>query len=286
MTIVRRIGHARAWARDASRRIDTAGVRIYAAAIAYRTIFSLVAFASTIVLVLYALGMDGVDVARHGGDVPAVPNDVEAVVRSRLSRTLDLGAGSVIAAGLAGFAFGVYGMSGGFAAICDVLDRVHGTQRYVRLTLRYLRGAGVALVFVALASVAIVLISLSTATGKWLLRHVGLAEMSGAISFVVMALVPCVALLVAHAFVLRYGSHARPPWREVVVGAIVAAASSVLLVFGFIAAVRLFDAWQTYGVLASAVVLLLFGYLQAYILVCCALFGREIAYPKEIAADA
>ena len=274
---------ARAWVRAAQLRIDEVGVRLYSAAIAYRTIFSLVAFASTVVLIAYLAGMNANDARVAGGDVAGVSEDLEKIARERVARTLELGTSSVVMAGLIGVLLGLYGMSGGFAAICDVLDRVHGTQRYVRLTLRYLRGAGVAAVFIVLAGVAIVFAALSTSTGEYFLGLVGLDVAVGAWSFLVLVVVPCTAILVAFGFVLRYGSHARPDWGQVLVGAVVASAACVLLVLGFAAAVRLFHPWEAYGVFATAVTLLLFGYVQSYVLILTAMFGAELVELASLA---
>ena len=135
----------RALLHDMSHRMDDVGVRLYAAAIAYRTIFSVIAFMSTFVLVAMLLGLDAGElrILDSTNEIPQLSDDIETVARERVARTLELGSSSVIVAGLIGFSLGIYGMSGGFAAICDVLDRIHGTNRYVRLTVRYIRGAEV-----------------------------------------------------------------------------------------------------------------------------------------------
>ena len=261
------------WCRDASRRMDTAGVRLYAAAIAYRTIFSVVAFTATISLLAFVIGLDVDDV--QVGDTEAVGN-IENIARERLAAALDFGAGSVIAAGLIGFAVGIYGMAGGFAAIQDVLDRIHGTQEYRRLTVRYLRGAGVAVVFVALISIALALLALTRSVGDFVFGALSLERVAGATGVLLGIIIPAIAIFLAFLFVNRYGSHARPRWTQAIVSALVAGTAWILLFVGFVTFTQLTTPFDTYGALASAVGLLLFGYFQAYVLILTNLFAVEL----------
>lgn len=272
-----RIVQARAWAKDASHRVDQVGVRLYAAAIAYRTIFSLLAFLSTILLVLSLSGIDASEL-RVQSDRVEVRSELEGIAYDRAARSLELGQSSVVVAGLVGLVLGLYGMAGGFAALCDVLDRIHGSHRYRRLTFRYLRGGFVALVFTTLAFVAIAAFALTTSFGEFVLDAIGLSVLEGAMYFMVGTIIPLVAILVAFAFVLRYGSHARPPMSQVLVGAAVAGVGWMLLLFGFLAFVSLMQPFHTYGAMASSVSLLLFGYLQSYLLVLVAMFGAELVW--------
>lgn len=279
------------WTRDASHRLDQVGVRLYAAAIAYRTIFSLIAFLSTFVLAGTLIGINAADLresapaapqlvaADDTSDTPAAElADLGDIARDRAARTYELGSTPAWVAGLLGLALGLYGMAGGFAAICDVLDRIHGTHRYRRLTLRYVRGAGVAFVFVVLVLVAVVTLALSTTLGEFVLSLVGLDELEGLVAVLLGIVVPSAAILLAFGFVLRYGSHARPPGREVVIGAVVAGGAWLLLFQGFLVAAVLFKPFQAYGTFATSIALLLFGYLQAYLLIVVALFGPELVW--------
>jgi uncharacterized BrkB/YihY/UPF0761 family membrane protein len=265
-----------AYYRQASVRMDEVGVRLYAAAIAYRTIFSLVAFSST--LVLLALVLD-VDVGSSGVStaLEPLPEDVATITVDRVERTLELGDDTVVVAGVVGIALGIAGLSSGFAAICDVLDRVHGVQRYTGFTSRYVRGAAVAAVFAALAVVAGALLVAGTRLGEAVLDALGLPAPGGVVTGTLLVAAASLTVALALGFVLRWGSHARPPWPEVSVGAVLGGAASVLLFFGFALAIALFQPFAAYGALASAVTLLVYGYAQAYVLIVTALFAPVAA---------
>lgn len=260
------------WWRDATRRMDAASVRLYAAAVAYRTIFSVVAFTATVILIGYLLGIDTSKLGREESRSGAL----EAIARDRMEAAIELGSTSIILAGVVGLGIGLYGMSGGFAAICEVLDRIHGTQRYVRMTVRYLRGALVATVFVGLISVAVLLLSITRSLGDFVLGALGLQRIAGLTAFVLGIVIPAIAVYTAFVFANRYASHARPPWWQALTGALVATIAWIVLFFCFVEFTTLVRPFDTYGALASAVALLLFGYMQAYVLILTNLFAVDI----------
>jgi membrane protein len=278
---------ALAWMRGATRRTDEANVRLYAAAIAYRSIFSFLAFMTTVaVLGLMLFGVAPGELRGSlgvTGDIPGIPKDIEQVAIERAARTVELGASSAWVAGILGFGAGLYTLAGGFAALCEVLDRIHGTHSYRKLTRRYLRGTGIAVVFLALTFVALVTLFVSTEVGQQVFGLLGFERLSDAWTFLLRFVVPVAALLVAFAFVLRYGCHARPPWAEVLPGASVITIAWLGLLSAFLAYISLVGGFEFYGALGSVVAVLLFGYAQAWIVILAVLFRRDIAYVIALA---
>jgi membrane protein len=269
------------FAKEASRRMDEVSVRLYAAAIAYRTIFSLIAFLSTAGLVALYRGIDADEIRLQAGgiaDFAGVSNDLEEVGRERAARTIELGQSTVWIAGVLGFLVGLYTLSGGFATLCEVLDRVHGVHRYRPLSRRYLRGAGVSILFLLLTAIVVSLLSFTNQIGNELFAKRGLEVLDTLWTLLFRIIIPACAVVITFGFVLRFGSHARPPWKEVLPGAAVASASWVLMVIGFISYVAIFDGFEGYGALSTAVAVLFFGYMQAWIIILVALFRTEIAF--------
>lgn len=271
-----RLLSVRVWSTRASHAMDTAGIRVYAACIAYRTVYSVIAFGSTLVLLA---GMLNIRISSRSTRtaLASIPDDLRTIMVRRLEEATNLAGSHALIAGLIGLAFGVYGMAGGFAALADVLDRIHGTHTYHRLTIRYLRGALVAVVAVTFTTVGGVALAAGTSLGMDIFAALGL-EWTGRITITVLRMaVVCASIVAAFAFLLRWGSHARPPWAEVITGAIVGAAGWIALTTGFFAVVTLMQPFSAYGAFASVIALLMFGNLQAYLLLMSALFGPLFA---------
>jgi uncharacterized BrkB/YihY/UPF0761 family membrane protein len=268
------------WLKEASRRMDEASVRLYAAAIAYRTLFSLIAFLSTFALMAYLLGIEPGEVrgAQPAEDGTWLPSDVEEIALEHAAASLDRGFRTAWIAGLIGFLLGLYTLASGFAALCDVLDRIHGVHEYRRMSRRYLRGAGVALLFLLFAIVAAGALLLTTGFGDFVFGQLGFEVLSSLWTLLFRFVIPMCAVVITFGFVLRYGSHARPPWREVLPGAAVGSGLWLLMFSGFLGYIVIFDGFDAYGALATSVGLLLFGYLQAYLIIGVAMFRSEIAW--------
>jgi membrane protein len=266
---------------EATHRMDAAEVRLYTAAIAYRTVFSFIAFLSTIAVIALMLGITPGDLREEAGGSSggsSSSSGLEEIALERAARTLELGQSTAWIAGIIGFGFGLYTLSAGFAALCEVLDRIHGTHVYRRMSQRYLRGLGISIVFLVFAIIVAIALLITTGIGAAVFGWLGLDRVSSVWQFVFRVIIPTIAVPLTFGFLLRYGSHARPPWREVLPGAVVGAAAWLLLLSGFAAYVAWFDGFQYYGALASVFALLMFGYLQSWILILVALFRSEIAF--------
>jgi uncharacterized BrkB/YihY/UPF0761 family membrane protein len=265
------------WARTVSHRMDETGVRLYAAAIAYRTIFAILALSSTVgIILIIVLGPDA-DAIRPASE-SGVADDLTEVGRERAARTLELGAGPAWVAASIGLAVGLYTLAGGFAALCDVLDRVHGTHTYRRYSMRMLRGAGIAVIALVIIAVALASFIVTTELGEFVFGIAELDLLSGATTLVLAVLVPSVTLLGSMILLLRYGSHARPAWGQVIPGGIVATAAIAVTFGGFVTYARFLHGFEAYGALAGAIAVLVFGYLLGYIIILTALFRNEITY--------
>jgi membrane protein len=263
--------------------MDAAGVRLYSAAIAYRTVSSFIAFMTTIAVVLILAGVEPGSLRDHVTTISSAgssdsSNDLEQIAYERAARTLELGESTAWIAGIVGVGVGLYTLSAGFAALCEVLDRIHGTHVYRRMSRRYIRGLGVSLLFLVLAIVTAVALLITTALGTTVFGGLGLQRLSTAWEFLFRFVIPACSVLATFVFLLRYGSHARPQWGQVLPGAAVATTAWLLLLSGFTAYVAWFNGFEYYGALASVFALLLFGYLQAWILILVALFHSEVAY--------
>ena len=252
---------------------DSVGMRIFAASIAYRAVFTVVSFLSSALLIVWLLGLDVTDTDGVASLLNELPDDVEQVVVARAERTVESGALGVKVAGFVGLALSIFGMAGGFAAVFDALNRIFGTYRYTRLTVRYARATLLASATVLLAGSAFVVAVLGSATGSALLDLLGLEALAPLADNVVRSSISFALVAAAFALVLRWGSFARPPWVDVLSAAAVAGASWVAMTIALLAFSNVLQPLEAYGALAFAVGLLLYGYATSYLLLLVALFS-------------
>ncbi len=252
---------------------DAVGMRIFAASIAYRAVFTVVSFLSTALLVVWLLGLDLADTEGVATLVGELPDDVEQVVIDRALRTTDSSLLGVRVAGFVGLVFSVFGMAGGFASIFDALNRIFGTYRYTRLTVRYGRAMVLAFAAVALAGAAFFVAALGSRTGMAALDLVGLDALAPLADGVVRLTLSFVLVAGAFVLVLRWGSYARPPWGDVLASAFVAGVAWVAMTVALLTFTGLVKPLEAYGALAFTVGLLLYGYATSYLLLLVALFS-------------
>jgi uncharacterized BrkB/YihY/UPF0761 family membrane protein len=262
------------------RHLDGLGMRIYASSIAYRAIFSTVAFLSTIVLIARLLDVQ-LSKARSSVLFDALSPEMRDTVIRRAEHTINGPFGDVLTAGIVGFLIGLYGMAGGFAAICDALNRIFDSYRYTKVTRRYLRGALVAFMFIILFGSAALLGAITSSGGQALLDALGLQVLAGVAAATISAAVAIVLVLIGFALLLRYGSFARPPWLHVLASAVVGGGLLILMTIGMGAYVQLIGPFAEYGALAGAVGILLYGYLSAYLLLLVAVFSPTLGSGLE-----
>ncbi|MCB0879189.1 MAG: YihY/virulence factor BrkB family protein [Thermoleophilia bacterium] len=252
---------------------DAVGMRIFAASIAYRAVFTVLSFMSTALLVVWLLGLDVAGTDGVGRMLAELPDDVEAVVIERAQRTIDAHRLNVQVAGFVGLALSIYGMAGGFAAIFDALNRIFGTYRYTRLTVRYARAMVVATASVALAGTGFVIYALGSTTGKLVLDVLNLEALAPLAEDAVRMTISFLLVSAAFALILRWGSYARPPWTDVAATALLSGASWLAMTIALFAFSAMLNPLETYGTLAFAIGLLLYGYATSYLLLLAALFS-------------
>jgi uncharacterized BrkB/YihY/UPF0761 family membrane protein len=265
------IGFLRVAARQIFRATDAAGVRVYAASIAYHAIVVIVSFLTVGLFLWDRLG---------GDDVPAMferlPGNVTDIAQTQALRLEDAQQQAVLITGLVAIGFGIYGLASGFAAVYDALNRIHGTYRYVPWMRKYLRAGAVALAFTSTMVLAALITAAASSIQHEVLSTIGLGFVSPLFDLLIATCASVIMVLAAFTFVLRWGSRARPPWSEVMLGAAVATIIWLLFVLGFVAVIELAGPYAEYGALASALVMLLFAYWSAYLLLCCALFAAPV----------
>lgn len=250
------------------------GIRIFAASIAYRAVYTALAFLSTAVLLMWLLGIDVAQSQGVGKLLADLPSDVEQVVVQRAQRTVDSSQQlDVQVAGWIGLALSIYGMAGGFAAVFDALNRVFRTYRYTPFVRRYARATLLATITVAIAGSAFVIASLGTSSGQNLLDALNLSALAPFADDVIRLVVSYLLGSVAFMIVLRWGSYARPPWLDVVATALLTGAAWLVMTLALLAFAALVHPLQAYGALAFAIGLLTYGYATSYLFLLAALFS-------------
>jgi uncharacterized BrkB/YihY/UPF0761 family membrane protein len=261
--------------RTAMRDADRAGLRIYATSLAYRALFTVISLLSVLVLASWVL-KDYVDGSTVDRLLNTLPSDVQQAVNERAHRTLDGPVSNVVLAALLGIVLSLWGMAGGFAAVFDALNRIYGTYKYTRYTVRYLRATFIAMVFMAFAGSAFLVAALSTEVGEVVLEtlHLNfLVGLTGATFRIVSAFILAIG---AFGIVYRWGSFARPRWTDVIASALLAGSAWTLMSVGLFFVLDYTSPFDTYGALASAVTVLLYGYWTSYLLFIAALFSPAL----------
>jgi membrane protein len=250
-------------------RHDTTGL---AAELAFRFMFATFPFA----LFLAALGafvaswLGVADptariVSALGG---SIPSDLVGPVTLQLNKVLAdtepafLSVGAIIT---------VYSAAGGINALMKAMNRAFGVRETRMLPRRI--AMGMALTF--LGGLGIVISVVAVIGGTLMTRDLADRAGFGGATWTLLSLlrwpVAFAVLLVAVGALFRYASCARPPWRWALAGSATFAVAWLVVTYGFglyVSRVGNFDA--TYGALGGIIVLMLWYYLTAIILLCAA----------------
>ncbi len=199
-----------------------------------------------------------------GGDLPA---DLVAPVRAQLDAVLAsthlelLSAGAVIT---------VWAAATGTNSLMKAMNRAYGLRERRSLAFRValaglltvVSGVAIAISFAAIVGV--------TLTTHHLVDHAGLRDAWPWISLLRWPL--SLALLVAAvAALLRFAPDFRTPWRWAATAAAAFAVAWIAVTYGFGVYVGQFAGYNaTYGALADVIVLMLWFYMSAFMLVCAA----------------
>jgi len=247
---------------------DAAGI---SAELAYRFMFSMFPFAIFIFalsgFVASWLGIRDPSnriIGAVGGDLPA---DLVGPVRAQLDAALAsthlelLSVGAVIT---------IWASATGTNSLMKAMNRAYGLRERRPLALRI----GLAAVLTVLAGIAIAISFAAvvgvTLTTHRLVDHAGLREAWPWISLLRWPLSLAV-LVAAVAALLRFAPDFRTPWRWAALAAAAFAVSWIVVTYAFGVYVGQFAAYDaTYGALASVIVLMLWFYMSAFMLVCAA----------------
>jgi membrane protein len=250
-------------------RHDTFGL---AAELAFRFMFATFPFLLFLAaLGAFVAGWLGVDdptariISALGSSVPA---DVAGPLQTQLADILDHSQPALVSVGAA---VALYSAAGGINALMKAMNRAFGvtdsrllpTRIAIDVALTLLGGLGIVISVVVVVGGMLVTTDLAGRAG------VGSATWA-VVSFLRLPIAFAI-LLVAVGGLFRYASCVRPPWRWTLLGSSAFAVSWLVVTFGFglyVSRLGRFDA--TYGALGGVIVLMLWYYLSALILVCAA----------------
>jgi membrane protein len=259
---------ARLYVRQLGRH-DTTGL---AAELAFRFMFATFPF----VLFLAALGAFVADwlgvadptariVSALGNSVPSgLVGPLETQLQALLAHTEPalLSVGAV---------FTLYTAAGGINALMKAMNRAFGVtddrslpgRMAIDMVLTVLGGLGIVVAVVAIVGGMLVTRDLA--------NRAGVGDMAWTLISVLRWPVAVAVLMLALSTLFRFASCIRPPWRWTAVGAGAFTVAWLAVTFGFGVYVSRFGHFDaTYGALGGAIVLMLWYYLSAIILVCAA----------------
>ncbi|HEY1168540.1 MAG TPA: YihY/virulence factor BrkB family protein [Candidatus Limnocylindrales bacterium] len=265
---------------------DVAGV---SAELAFRFMFATFPFAIFVValggFVASWLGIrdpSGRIIGAIGGDLPSdLVGPITAQLKAALVNTHPelLSVGALIT---------LYGATTGMTSLMKAMNRANGKRETRRLALRLV----VAAMLTVLGGIAIA-ISFAAIVGGTLVTHrlvdhAGLRDVWPWISLVRWP-VSFALLVIAVAAVLRFAPDFRTPWRWAALAATAFAVVWLVVTYAFGVYVAQFSSYAaTYGALAGLIVLMLWFYLTAFVLVCAAELGAllvRLRAPELLARD-
>jgi membrane protein len=262
-----------------------------AAELAYRFMFATFPFAIFVVALSgFMAGWLGIAdpssriIGAIGNSLPA---DLIGPVRTQLEQALSetqpqlLSAGAVVT---------LYAATGGIDTLMKAMNRAYGvpetrpivTRIALAALLTVLGGAAVVVSFVAVVG--------GTLVTQRLIDGIGLGQAWPALSLLRWP-ISFVLLVAAVAALLRYAPCYRTPWRPAAIAATVFAIVWLVVTYGFGLYVARFASYgATYGALAGVIVLMLWFYLTAFVLLCAAelaalLTGPHAVRPPVVPAD-
>ena len=262
------IALARIYVRQLDRH-DTTGL---AAELAFRFMFATFPFALFLAAlgayVAYWLGVADPTariVSALGG---SIPSDLVGPVTSQLNKVLAdtepafLSVGALVT---------VYSSAGGINALMKAMNRAFGVRETRMLPARIALG----MVLTILGGIGFVVSVVAVIGGTLMTRDLADRAGFGGATWTLLSLLrwPIVfaVLLVAVGALFRYGSCVRPPWRWALAGSATFAVAWLVVTYAFglyVSRIGNFDA--TYGALGGIIVLMLWYYLTAIILLCAA----------------
>jgi membrane protein len=241
------------------------------AELAYRFMFATFPFA-IFVVALSGLMASWLGIADPGGRIigaigNSLPSDLIGPVRTQLEKALTdtqpqlLSVGAVVT---------LYAATGGIDTLMKAMNRAYGVTETRDLAKRI----ALAAVLTVLGGVAVVVSFVAVVGGtlatQRLIDGIGLGQIWPAISLLRWP-IALVLLVGAVASLLRYAPSYRTPWLPSVEAATAFAVVWLIVTYGFGLYVARFASYgATYGALAGVIVLMLWFYLTAFVLLCAA----------------
>jgi membrane protein len=250
---------------------DVAGI---SAELAYRSMFAMVPFAIFVValagFIANWLGIANASnriIGAIGSDLPA---DLVGPARVQLDAVLAHTQLEVLSAGALLL---LYAAVSGTRSLMKAMNRAYGVRETRPLALRITLAA----LFTLLGGIAIAIAFVAVAGGTLIARRLtgnsGLRELWPWID-ALRSLASFVILVVTVAAVLRLAPNFRTPWRWAALSATAFAVVWLIVTYGFSVYIASFASYAaTYGALATVIVLMLWFYLSAFVLVCAAELG-------------
>ena len=195
----------------------------------------------------------------------SVPSDLVGPLRTQLEQVLAHTEPALLSVGAL---LTLYASAGGINALMKAMNRAFGVRENrllpgriaIAMALTVLGGLGVVLGVVAVVGGTLVTTEVADRAGIGGATWTALSILRWPVAFGVVVL--------AVTALFRYGSCVRPPWRWALGGAAVFAVAWLVVTFGFGEYVARFGHFElTYGALGGVVVLMLWYYLTAVILV-------------------
>jgi uncharacterized BrkB/YihY/UPF0761 family membrane protein len=145
------------------------------------------------------------------------------------------------------------------------------------MTIRYGRALIVASCFTVAFTVALLVVAASTAAGTQFFDGLGLPLLGKLANSLLLLLTVLVFVPLTFTVLLRYGSRARPAWRECAAAGTVSGWGVLLFTVGFLAFVFVAEPYRLYGAMGTALMILVFAYWSCYLLLSSVIFAEEFA---------
>lgn len=263
-------------------------VLTWASALAYSWLFAIFPFAIFLLAMVPFLPdnyKDGLEVRVEQSIRQVLAKDayetVWGFVEPRLQQMLTQKrtAGGVMSVGLL---LAIWGASGGMAMTISALDRCYDSaepRKFIRLRLMSIL---LTLIFASLILLVIVLIPVSGIALRWLAKH----DPSGLFNKGTYAMLNAcryalalICMFAALAVLYNFGPNVRQRWRWITPGSLFCVVVWIALGFAFRGYINTFGKYQqTYGAVGGVVILLLFFYIDALVLLIGAEINSEVDY--------
>jgi membrane protein len=251
----------------------------FAAGLAYRFLLALFPF----FIFLTALGgfvAQLIGVENPSGEIldrlgSALPNDARSVLDSQLSSVLDNQHTGLLSVGLIA---ALWAASGGMGATMKAMNHVYDVEEERPFWKRTLLAVGLTLLGGAFFIGAFALAIAGAAFGTAIADAIGLGDFARAMMYVLGYALAIVLLLLAIAFLYWAAPNAHLPFRWITPGAILFTIVWLVATLGFGFYVSHFASYNaTYGALGGVVILMIWFYLTAYIMLAGAELNAMIA---------